>query len=202
MSEPMIGRPRPASIDDLDTIVDILVGAFYEDPTWSWAFPDPDQRRRQHRELWSIFARGALRFPYTWLTPADTATALWIPPGAEELDAAQEDEVEAFIERELGGDAPRVLALLEQFDEAHPRGTDHFYLSFLGTRVEDRGHGYGLSLLGATLKSIDQQHQPAYLEASNEVNVELYGRFGFTTRDRFRPQADGPVVTTMWRDPQ
>jgi len=36
--------PRLASPQDSGDVVSILVGAFYDDPTWSWAFRDPSRR--------------------------------------------------------------------------------------------------------------------------------------------------------------
>jgi len=39
---------RVASSEDVGDVVAILTSAFYEDPTWSWAFPDPSLRAEQH----------------------------------------------------------------------------------------------------------------------------------------------------------
>ena len=50
--------PRVASPQDRDDVVAILVSAFYDDPTWSWAFPDPSLRAEQHRRLWRLFVGG------------------------------------------------------------------------------------------------------------------------------------------------
>lgn len=197
MSSPAPARTANAS--DADTVVEILVSAFYQDPTWRWAFPDDGARRDQHRRLWSIFVTAALRHDHVYLSAGDTATAVWIPPGEDELNDAEEAAVRSLIENELGDDADRIFAMFDQFDAAHPHDEPHFYLSLLGTHADHRGHGYGLGLLAQNLELIDRIHQPCYLEASNEVNVALYSRFGFVTRDRFQPQPDGPIVTTMWR---
>lgn len=191
---------RPATAADQDRIVEILVSAFYQDPTWRWAFPDDTKRRQQHRRLWSIYVRAAMRHPDVYLTENEAATAIWIPPNAQELNDAEEAELERLIADELGADATRLGAMYHLFDEAHPHDEPHFYLSLLGTHADEIGHGYGLGLLAQNLIAIDQQHQPCYLEASNEVNVALYSRFGFVVRDRFQPQPDGPIVTTMWRE--
>ncbi len=193
---------RPATRQDTDRIVEILVSAFDEDPTWRWAFPDDGKRAQQHQRIWSIFAGAALRHPYVFLTENEAATAIWIPPSSEELNEAEEAEMQRLIEDELASDADRIYAMFSQFDEAHPRDQPHFYLSLLGTHADQRGHGYGLGLLAQNLQAIDQLHQPCYLEASSEVNVPLYSRFGFVVRDRFQPQPGGPIVTTMWRDAQ
>src|SRR5674476_1085532 len=71
--------PRVRSPQERDDVVAILVGAFHDDPTWSWAFPDPSLRAEQHRRLWGLFVDGAMRYPWVWLTPGNTATSVWIP---------------------------------------------------------------------------------------------------------------------------
>ncbi len=193
--------PRVASLQDRDTVVEVLVSAFHDDPVWSWAFPDPSLRAEQHRRLWGLFAEGAMRYPWVWLTPGDTATSVWIPPSGTDFSHEQEAVVEATIAEMLGADAARVLSAFELFEHAHPRGEPHFFLSLLGTRTEQRGRGYGLDLLADNLRRIDDTGMPAYLEASNLANVALYERHGFEVHGSFTLPGDGPEVVTMWRRP-
>ena len=77
--------PRVAGPEDVDDVVRILVGAFAEDPAWSWAFPDASQRSAQHAQLWRHLVRGAMRYRSVWLTEGGAATSVWIPPGGSEL---------------------------------------------------------------------------------------------------------------------
>jgi ribosomal protein S18 acetylase RimI-like enzyme len=184
---------------DRDAVVEILVSAFYDDPTWSWAFPDPTLRRDHHRRLWAYFTDGALRYPWLWLDDTRSATALWIPPGGSELSAEQGHAVEQLVVEVLGADADRVLNAIAMFDAALPHEEPHFYLTLLGTTREQHGNGYGLGLLADTLALIDEAAMPAYLEASNPANVALYRRYGFDVRSSFQLPADGPEVVTMWR---
>jgi hypothetical protein len=51
-------HPRMASAQDRGDVIAILVSAFYDDPTWSWAFPDPSLRAEQHRRFWGLFVEG------------------------------------------------------------------------------------------------------------------------------------------------
>ena len=192
--------PRVATSRDRDVVVAILVSAFYSDPTWSWAFPDPSLRAEQHGRLWGLFVEGAMRYPWVWLTPGDTATSVWIPPDGTDLSEGQEATLEPTIVEMLGADAAPVLHALELFDRAHPRDVPHFYLSLLGTSAEHRGRGYGLGLLAENLRLIDDAGMPAYLEASNPGNVALYERHGFEVRGSFKLPGTGPEVYTMWRD--
>jgi len=94
-----------------------------------------------------------------------------------------------------------VTSAFEMFDQAHPQGTPHFYLTLLGTRAEHKGHGYGLGLLAANLRQIDEAGMPAYLEATNRANVPLYMRHGFEVLSSFTLPDGGPEVFTMWREP-
>lgn len=192
--------PRVASSPDRDDVVAILVSAFYDDPTWSWAFPDPSLRAEQHRRLWGLFVDGAMRYPWVWLTPSNTATSVWIPPNGTDLSQEQEAALESIVVEMLGADASPVIHAFELFDRAHPREVPHFYLSLLATSAEHRGRGYGLGLLAKNLRRIDEAGMPAYLEASNPANVALYERHGFEVRGSFKLPGDGPEVFTMWRD--
>jgi GNAT superfamily N-acetyltransferase len=192
---------RRASPSEADEVVSILVSAFYDDPTWGWAFPDPALRAEQHRRLWGLFVAGAMRYPWVWLTPGNTATSVWIPPEETEFSPAQESAMEAMIVQMCGAGAARVMHTHEMFDRAHPRDVPHFYLTLLATRVEHQGHGYGLDLLAENLRLVDQTGMPSYLEASNQANVPLYERHGFEVRDSFSLPGGGPEVFTMWREP-
>jgi GNAT superfamily N-acetyltransferase len=199
VSQPQPG-PRRATAQDLGQVVSILVSAFHEDPTWSWAFPDPSRRSEQQRRLWTLLVESAQRYPWVWLTGGGTATSVWIPPGGTELAEDGEAALEELVVELLGEDAPRVMHLFDQFDQAHPHDVPHFYLTLLGTLKEHRGRGHGLGLLADNLRHVDEAHEPAYLEASNPANVALYARYGFEVRDSFTLPAGGPEVVTMWRD--
>src|SRR5665811_410012 len=146
MSPGTIG-PRIGSPHELGDVVAILVSAFRDDPTWTWAFPDPSLRTGQLSRLWGLFVEGAMRFPSVWLTPGNTATSVWIPPQGRDLSTEQEKALEPTLVEMLGADASRVMHALAMFEQAHPRAVPHFYLSLLGTDVEHRGHGYGRGLL-------------------------------------------------------
>jgi ribosomal protein S18 acetylase RimI-like enzyme len=202
MTEPDDLSPRVASPQNSADVVEILVSAFYDDPTWSWAFPDASKRAEQHRRWWGLFVDGAMRFPWVWLTQGNTATSVWIPPDQTELSEEQEAAVEPLLLEMLGSGASRVLQGVKMFDQAHPRGVPHFYLSLLATSTEHRGHAYGLRLLAENLRQIDQAGMPSYLEASNPANVPLYMRYGFEVLGSFTVPEGGPEVFTMWRDPK
>jgi ribosomal protein S18 acetylase RimI-like enzyme len=194
-------EPRRPSAQEVTQVVDILVSAFYLDPTWMWAFPDPDLRAEQHRRVWTILVESALHYPWVWLTEGNTATSVWIPPGGVDLSEEGGVALERAVNEILGPDAGRVMEGMERFEQARPHDVPHYYLTLIGTNTANRGHGYGLGLLADNLRHIDQERMPCYLEASNPANVDLYGRHGFEVVGSITMPSGGPEVATMWRDP-
>jgi GNAT superfamily N-acetyltransferase len=126
--------------------------------------------------------------------------AVWTPPGKTELNAAAKAKVKPFLTAELGIHAEPVLRLIEQFESACPDDEDFYYLSFLGTHPDHRGHGIGIGLLAANLTRIDAEGMPAYLESSNPANNARYESLGFEPRSEFSTPDEKHAVTTMWRE--
>jgi hypothetical protein len=188
-------EPRPARADELDDVVETLVSAFFDDPLWSWAFPDPTLRRDQHRWMWRLCTASSLRQSGVWTTPGYEAVTVWIPPGGEELSPQEEHEMESTVE-------PRIRELLHRFDAAHPRQRPHWYLSLLGTHADHRGKGLGMSLLRSNLALFDAQGVPAYLESSNNANDSRYENVGFERHGSFTTPDGTLSITTMWREPR
>jgi GNAT superfamily N-acetyltransferase len=177
---------RVANADDLDAVAATIVVAFHNDPVWSWAFPDADERPAQFRRWWPLFVESALPHGWVWMAPNAETVAVWTPPGRSELT----HEAEARI--------PSLIGEL-RFEVAHPRDELHYYLGFVATHDDHRGKGIGEQLLAQNLELIDAEHQPAYLESSNPDNLARYERLGFRPREEFAVGDGGPVVTTMWR---
>jgi GNAT superfamily N-acetyltransferase len=189
---------RVSTPADVETIVDVLTTAFFDDPLWGPAFPDIAARPRQAAALWRLLTRSAQRYDWVWVPDAVDAVAVWIPPGGVELTDAEEDGLEAYLTEACGADvAAGLLGIFAAFEAAHPR-EPHFYLSLLGTHASRRGRGIGTALLQHVLTLVDAERMPAYLESCNPVNDPLYRRHGFEPSGRFVVPS-GHVVTTMWR---
>lgn len=172
--------------------------AFDDDPVWgAWAFPDPASRRRDRAILFSAIVTGATRFSCVWIDPGGTATAVWVPPGREELTPAQERRLRSAIRRSMGDRADVVLDACAAFAAARPTAP-HFYLTLLGSHPSVAGSGIGGRLLSQSLEHVSAQGAPAYLEAVDGL-VPFYERFGFRVRHRFR-LCDGPAINGMWRE--
>jgi len=191
---------RVATSDDLAAVTLTISRAFHEDPTWSWAFPDPGRRQEQYAIFWSFMIVGALRYPWVLMTQGAEVASVWIPPGGTEIADEAEAEVEPLLSELVGPRAAEVLELLERFEAAHPREEPHFYLSLLGTDPAHAGRGLGMALLAENLERIDQEGMPAYLESSNPGNNHRYERHGFVKIGEFFPPSSDIPVTGMWRD--
>ncbi|GLW71027.1 N-acetyltransferase [Kitasatospora phosalacinea] len=189
---------RAATPADLDAVVSTLTSAFFHDPLWGPAFPDPSRRAEQAAPMWRLYAASALRYPWTLVTPAAEAVAVWIPPGGTELTAREARDLPALLTAAAGPEAARaILGIYEQLEAAHP-GVPCFYLTLLGVHEDHRGRGLGMGLLARSLARIDALGAPAYLESSNPANLARYRSVGFVPRQDVTT-ATGHTVTTMWR---
>jgi GNAT superfamily N-acetyltransferase len=194
------GVPIKLAVDavteaETSRVTDVVSEAFLDDPTWSWAFPDPAVRR----QWWTFCIREALRYPWTFSTEGFETVSVWIPPDGSELSPDAELSVPVRLINLVGDRAPEVSELLDRFGRAHPRHELHYYLSLLGTAREHRGRGLGMALLQENLARIDADHMPVYLESSNPDNNHRYESVGFVAVTSFQAPSDGPTVTGMWR---
>ncbi len=198
MAPAMTLHVTPVTLEEAKTAIDVIAGAFINDPTWSWAFPDPAARR----QWWAHCIEGAARYPWAFKTGDFEAVSVWIPPNGTEFSHDGEQRIPRLLEHLAGSRAPEVSELLCRFEHAHPRHEPHYYLSLLSTAAAHRGRGLGMTLLKDNLARIDAGHMPAYLESSNPANNQRYEVLGFVPVVCFRAPGNGPVVTGMWRNKQ
>ena len=189
---------RQAVPADADALTAAFTTAFYHDPVWGPVFPDESRRAGQMAAMWRVYATSALRYPWTFVTPAVEAAALWIPPDGIELTPEDVRELGEQIERTAGPEAAATArAIEERFEAAQPDGS-FFHLTILATHARHRGQGLGMRLLAETLTRVDALGGAAYLESTNPVNDERYRSVGFEPRAAIT-MPGGQVVTTMWR---
>jgi GNAT superfamily N-acetyltransferase len=190
---------RHATDDDRAPILDTISQAFFEDPVWSWVFPDEDDRRAHYPTLWDLFLTAGLRNDSVYVAEGGAATTIWTPPGAPELTDDEEAALEQFFRDTCRDRINVVLEAVRSIDRAHPEDELHWYLGVVATHPDHAGRRLGVDLIAHQLRTVDEQHLPAYLESSNPANLERYRRLGFEPRDEFPLADDGPLLTTMWR---
>lgn len=177
---------RQAQGAEVATVVDVLTGAFTDDPLVGWLFPDPAERGRLQGRFYryQVTAPGA----EAYLTESSTAASLWMATsssGGEDVD----------LEATFGEAGARLGALGEALAPRHPE-EPHLYLVCMGVVSGRRGGGLGSALLRDRL---DRATVPAYLEASSPRSRALYLRHGFEDLGAPVQVADSPPLWPMWR---
>ncbi len=194
---------RRASRKDAPILGDALADAFADDPVFEWLIPGGVRDRHARlRTFFTSMSRAYLREDKPCYVAGDgSAAALWAAPGKWALpirEMAIESLPQALAFR---GRLPRALRTQLQVEGLHPKTPPHWYLGYLGARQQWQGQGLGSQLLREVLTEADADGAAAYLESSNERNLSLYRRHGFTVVGEHRALGSGPTIWRMWRDP-
>jgi GNAT superfamily N-acetyltransferase len=168
-------------------------------PVARWLAPDPAIRREYAPAYFEIFAEHAARYGevYGAVDPATgtlTGVALWFPltqliPPPADYDVRLKDASPDAFDRASELDA----ALMAN----HPI-EPHHYLAFLAVHPENQNQGIGSALLNRHHARLDAAGLPAYLEANDPRNRDLYLRHGYLGRTAIQ-LPDGPPIWPMWR---
>jgi GNAT superfamily N-acetyltransferase len=183
---------------ELAIAADVLTAAFTDGAVIAWAEPDPAARPLLLRPYFTMLLEHATQHGQVRVACHQDeicAVAVWYqnPPaaGADHHDLALPEDMPftPAVER---------LMLLEKTLERQRPASLHRHLSYLGVRDDLRNNGIGSQLVTDQLTNLGQLGLPAYLEANDPRNRELYRRLGF--RDRHQPisVAGSPPVQPMW----
>jgi ribosomal protein S18 acetylase RimI-like enzyme len=192
---------RKVTASDLSRVVQALAEAFYDDPLFSWLFPDESQRLGKLRRGYDLFAR------HVWLAREEAYTtdrliggAFWMPPGTWHLSLFQQLRLLPSMAIISGRDLSRTLRMLNAMEAKHPSDS-HYYLASAGIAPQWQGRGFGSALLRPVLDQCDRQNVGAYLEASSPRNRALYERHDFAVTEELQVK-DSPPLWLMWRKPR
>jgi len=190
-------------IDPVGTeeITTVLAAAMSDGPVARWLMPDTALRRQSSPEYFEIFAEHAVRFGevYASVDPIDgklSGVALWFPltrvlPPPLDYDRRLKEVTGSAFDRTCELDAA--------LEAVHPL-EPHHYLAFIAVRPDRQNLGIGSALLARHHARLDRAGLPAYLEANDPRNRELYLRHGYSSRPPI-VLPDGPPVWPMWREP-
>lgn len=190
---------RDGTGNEIDIIADVLADSFSEDPVMNWVIPA--------RHLYMDFFRLIIRQIFlprgmVHLERGQRGAGLWLPPG-EKFDVPPGLGIIKLMTQLVLSKGPRPLMRIPQqarlFDKHHPH-VPHYHLLFVGCRQDAQGKGVGSALLKQGTRICDEQHMPAYLESSNELNIPLYQRHGFEVIAEENLPGDGPKAWFMWRE--
>ena len=186
---------RPA---DVPRAARTLTDAFFEDPFVRWFARRDD---RLERAFDHFLQRFWLPYGGCLITSDGLGVANWIPPGNQHVSALEQIRVLPGLARVMGRDLPRLMKVMNHMDKIHPT-EPHWYLPTIGVSSLAQGRGLGSMLLSARTELLDEQAQPAYLEATTERSMALYERHGFELVAEEQIPGGGPKFWPMWREPR
>lgn len=191
--------PRVATLSDVSALTPMLVRAFADDPFTAWGSPHRPTRERMLTRLFAVQLRRSLRHGDCWTTSERDGAALWLPPGEWQETARDALAILASVM------LPRLLPRLPLLtlgalgvERQHREQEPHYYLAVLGTEPAQQGRGIGSALIEPVLQQCDTDGVNAYLECSNEANIDYYTRFGFKVVAEHRLPR-GPAIYPMIR---
>ena len=190
---------RPATEAELPAVGALIALSFDDLEQNRSLVPDPGSRLRVMGDFFTLLTEHAPLCGKVDVIddPAGgglAATAVWFDRTHDMPEIPRYDERIAALAGEW---LPHFQALDELFDKHHPVDP-HWHLAFLAVHPDHQGHGLGGALMDSTHQ--DLGGTPAYLEATNEENIRLYRRHGYTDMMPFdiRMPDDTPFYR-MWR---
>lgn len=114
--------------------------------------------------------------------------ALWLP--SERTERSFVDEIRyggiAMLKHQGLPSILRQMRASKQMSTKHHEllSIPHYYLSILGLRPQAQGQGLATQLITPMLERADSEGKPCYLDTHNEVNLNLYRRYGFEVADQ------------------
>ena len=184
---------------DIPQLAEVVAAAFRDLPPSVWLIPDPTARAAAFPAYLALYLEHAVREGVVHTTPDREAAAIWLPtppaltPPLPDYDTRLAAATGASIERFVAFDAT--------LDKHHPT-TAHHWLAILAVAPHRQGHGIGTALLQHYHHLLDQQNQPAYLEAANLPDRDWYRARGWhDVHEPFTLPDNGPPMFPMWREP-
>ncbi|NJP94161.1 GNAT family N-acetyltransferase [Nonomuraea sp. FMUSA5-5] len=183
---------RLATADDAQQVAELIATAFSGLRPMAYLVPD---RRARHRVIaagFRIFVEHAVEHGEIHLIDDGPAVAVWFPYTSP-LPAPA--DYERRLAEATGEWAERFRVLDGLFEQNHP-AEPHQHLAFLAVHPDRQNEGLGTALLHYQHARLDGL--PAYLEASDPRNRDLYARHGYQARQPFA-LPDGALYWPMWR---
>jgi GNAT superfamily N-acetyltransferase len=188
---------RRAAAADIEPASQMLARAFRDDPLMLHLLNDESTRAGKLPRLFKLLFKLGLPHGACDVTSGCESAAIWRPPGKWHIPVWQYVTNGPQFLSLFGGDALRVMLIMDQIEKVHPR-EPHWYLQAIGTDPDKQGKGYGGIAMRHQLAVADNQGLPAYLESSKEKNIPIYTSFGFEVTGEIRVK-NGPVLYPMWR---
>jgi GNAT superfamily N-acetyltransferase len=187
---------------DTAEVTALLASTIGQGPVGCWLAPDVMVRQENGPAYFEIFVEHAIHHGeiYANVDPGTgdlVGVALWFPlirpiPPPRDYDLRLKDACGEAFDR-----ARDLDAALEAHHPLHP----HHYLAFIAVRPDRQNLGIGSALLARHHARIDAAGIPAYLEANDRRNRDLYLRHGYVVESMIQLPDGGPPIWPMRRDP-
>ncbi|KAI1323668.1 acyl-CoA N-acyltransferase [Xylariaceae sp. FL0255] len=201
---------RPATKDDLDSIVWVSAAAFRADPTYTYRYPYIDQYYDDYVAAVRTRYKGTLADPditmmvYEGASNEDSAVlkpiaySVWVPVTRKQplvaAPAGTGDQTQTPMQRHAV--PARMRAALGDIEVAKQRlfidkyGEKQMYLAGLACHPEYERRGAGKALISWGLERAQREKIPIGLFASPK-GMGLYKKLGFKEVERFYTQIEG-----------
>jgi GNAT superfamily N-acetyltransferase len=182
----------------------VLARAFADDPFFSHALADPDERGRLLPPFMTAATRYGLLFGEVYVTTGSVeASAIWLPPGGGiRTEGGNEAAgLTAAIDAFSDGARARFATMVRHMDGIREgaRSIPHWYLLVIGVDPSRQGLGLGSRLMKPVLARADQDRVECHLHT--ERNVPFYQRHGFEIAVEGDYPESGPHFWVMRRRP-
>jgi ribosomal protein S18 acetylase RimI-like enzyme len=180
---------KPAEPTDLDGAARTLAAAFDSYAWTRWSIPEDGYRDRLER-LQRMYLGYALDRGVVLVSDDLRGVIALLPPDASAPAADFQDEV-----ARLHGQRLAAVAQVQ----TPPQPEKAWNLATLGVHPDSQGAGLGAAMIKAGLAAVDESRSAVAsvaLETSDERNVRLYERLGFSVTATTLIE-QGPVVYSM-----
>ena len=189
---------RPATEAELPAVGALIALSFDHLEQNHSLVPDPAARLRVMGDFFTLLTEHAPLCGKVEVIdgPAGdlVAAAVWFDRTHEMPEIPHYDDRLAALAGEW---LPNFQALDELFDKHHPVDP-HWHLAFLAVHPDHQHRGFGGALMDNTHQ--DLGGTPAYLEATNDDNIRLYRRYGYSDMIPFDiHMPDDTPFYRMWR---
>ena len=197
MSEDAVITRTIAKSDDVSTVVDILSSAFADDPFLNWVTSNPSYPRF----AFDLTVPNLILANETYLTSDKQGASVWTTPDFSEAAPTSYKSILEGLMHYGFKSCYRAIHCFNVLGKHHPK-YPHYYLFAIGVNADMKHQGIGSQLMAPTLRDCDANNMPAYLENSNEANLDFYGKFGFKVSKELSPAKGCPPLWLMERPPQ